>query len=119
MAFQKRFEELVESGKKRQTIRPASAFREKLKVGDLVYLRSWIGSAYHSKQKRLGIGRVTEKVEIEWGGFDGFVIDHALREDMARRDGFKSVEDMLAWFHKNHPDSKKMVVIRWDLETTE
>ena len=75
LSFQERFKKIVEAGKKRQTIRPASLFREKLKVGDLVYLRSWIGAAYRSKQEKLGTGRVTEKFEIEWTTKGFYTVD--------------------------------------------
>lgn len=116
LVFQDRFAELVRSGKKRQTIRPWSPFRDKLQVGDKVLLRSWTDKPYKSKQKRLGVGIVTDIFEIKWSFHRGFISAFDILVDMAKRDGFESVEGMVAWFEKNHPKPKRMVVIRWELE---
>lgn len=123
LVFKGQFEEDVKAGKKAQTIRPAGKFRDKLKVGDKVYLRSWEGSAYHSKQKKLGVGRVTEKFELWWNGV-GFhwkkswktELEWKEGDDLAKLDGFANYHQMHIWFRENHPESKQMVVIRWELE---
>ena len=59
---------------------------------------------------------------IEWNGENaiyGFAYTFDFLQDMARRDGFESVKDMIAWFRENHPKPKKMVVIQWKLEPPE
>ena len=128
IVFQKRFEKQVESGKKRQTIRPDSAFRQKLKVGSIVYLRGWKGLPYHSKQKQLGEGVVTVTFSIIWTG-SIFLISSIVNKnqnptrmetmdfwrDIAKRDGFKNLNEMVAWFLMNHPRRNVMRVIRWEL----
>ena len=128
ITFQEQFEDKVRAGRKRQTIRPDSTFRQKLEVGSIVHLRGWKGKPYRSKQEKLGEGIVVETFTIIWLG-RLFIKDKTVDKyhnpkqletmdfyaDLARRDGFKNLNEMVAWFMLNHPKQKTMRVIRWKL----
>jgi len=60
--FQPRFAALVESGAKRQTIRPWRL--RMIDVGDVVDLRTWTGLPYRSKQRRLREAMVCQKTPV-------------------------------------------------------
>ena len=115
--FQPRFAELVESGRKTQTIRKSNRF----KVGDTVQLYT----GQRTKQcRKLGEGVVTG---VHW-----FYLryDHERRpyfliaslpltfshmDEFAERDGFISAQDMIDWFEKQHGLPFKGWLITWRL----
>src|SRR4051812_24376838 len=98
LMFQPRFAPLVESGKKRQTIRPTR--KRPIKTGDRLSLRTWTGKPYRSKQQYLLTSVVTRTQRIEiWteGGIiaiDGQRLDFDRMLNMAQADGFNDHWEM-------------------------
>ena len=102
--FQPRFAPLVESGKKRQTVRP---MRKRMPdVGDIASLRAWTGQPYRSKQRLLLTARIigVRRVRIVYDELflSGARCTPAIREIFAQKDGFDNWDSMRAWFYLNH-----------------
>jgi hypothetical protein len=105
--FQKQFVEPIRTGKKRHTIRK-NGKRKHAKVGDLLQL--YTGMRTRGCQKILEVDPVCNGVSeviilvhheiISHIAVDGFGIDDL--EDFARRDGFKSLSEMHAFFLAMH-----------------
>lgn len=122
--FKPRFAALVESGVKRQTVRPVP--KRIPKPGDTLSLRAWTGQPYRSKQRVLREA-VVEKVERVVIGAHGAlpvciiplstdVLNYwPNAETFAQRDGFTSWPEMRAWFEANHGLPFEGVVIYWRL----
>jgi len=124
--FSARFADLVESGKKRQTIRAER--KRPFKVGDRAYLYTGMRT---KKCRKLGEGRVVQVLEVvidrerlQWETPNGEVADgievpapSALADDMARQDGFRDYTDMADWFEKTHGKTHGLpfcgVLVRW------
>ncbi len=115
--FMPQFAGLVESGKKRQTIRPLP--KRFPKVGELESWRKWSARPYNSKQVELakveltGIHRVSilkspriveeeQMGETVWVEIDGRRIDMVDWCTLAVDDGFETAVDMMRWFREQH-----------------
>jgi hypothetical protein len=104
---------------KRQTIR-AQGLRRHARPGEIVQL-------YHGMRTKqcfkIGDGRCTSvhKITMDIGmhslfiRVDGEPIVSGYIHDFARADGFEHGEDMLAFWHAEHPDISKFagVLIKW------
>lgn len=99
--FKPQFAPLVKNGTKRQTIRPLP--KRMPKVGDRESWREWEGKPYRSKQRELAQVELTEvryiRITKDW---EKGLFAYPTRRAIIRKDGFRSVQDMLAWFLKNH-----------------
>jgi hypothetical protein len=120
--FRDRFAALVETDRKRQTIRPPTKReRDMPQVGDFVDCRAWIGLPYRSKQRKLHAEprRITHVEQVHVSD-EGFLIDGRLVSSerllwcVARDDGFRDWPDMRDWFQKEHGLPFKGVLIRWE-----
>lgn len=97
--FQPRFHPAIIGSIKRSTIRP----KQKVKVGERFALRFWTGSPYRSKMGLLGTAECCEVSRIIIGPGGIAVNDcHADAEPVALQEGFRSANDMNAWFLANH-----------------
>lgn len=110
--FKPQFAPLVESGTKRQTIRPTP--KRMPKPGDTISLREWTGLPYRSKQRVLRESVITKvgHVEITETG----VILNSYAEpcdDFAVADGFKDFHDMRQWFQETHSLPFEGILIQW------
>ncbi len=111
--FQERFAELVESTKKRQTIR--RVWKRPIKPGDTLYLYTGM----RTKRCRLLCSALCERVThirieifgVRWKGKDW--VDGTLLEVFARRDGFDSWLEMRDWFDKRYGLPFEGVLIQW------
>ncbi len=100
--YKRQFAADVKSGKKRQTIR---ATRQRpFRIGDTLY--HWVDQRQPTRQ-RLGIHKCRMAVDIEFdetgvylgeGPAKGLGVDEVL--SLAIADGFRSVEDMMAWIEQ-------------------
>lgn len=107
--FQPRFAPLVESGAKRQTIRPTP--NRMPKVGDAISLREWCGKPYRSRQRLLRASVITR---VEPFDLDAMRLDEPTKRDaFARADGFADWPDMLAWFVQTHGLPFRGILIAW------
>lgn len=112
--FRRMFKPLLESGAKRQTIRPTP--KRMPKVGDLESWRTWLGRPYWSGQEEHA-QVVLEKVmpiAISATGkmvLNGRVAGPVTRMYVARNDGFESYEVMLTHFRKHRSLPIKGVLI--------
>ena len=116
--FQPRFADLVESGRKTQTIRKANRF----KVGDKVALYT---GQRTKRCRKLGEGVVTELAWIRLnrkriGYFQVEYWSAGLQTnpditDFAIADGFADAEEMVDWFEKQHGLPFKGWLIKWRL----
>lgn len=116
--FQPRFAELVERGKKTQTVRCTP--KRMPKPGDSISLRAWLDKPYRSKQRVLAEGIITEVATV-WLGWNalivgGRVLTQAEWAAFAKADGFADSVEMHGWFLKTHGipvDGWRGILIRW------
>lgn len=110
--FKPQFAPLVESGAKKQTVRPIP---ERMpKAGDKISLRVWTGEPYRSPQRVLldSVIIAVDRCEITETG----VIVNSYAEpcdEFARRDGFKDFFEMAEWFRETHALPFEGILIRW------
>lgn len=129
--FKAQFAPLVRSGAKRQTIRPVPKGRRP-QAGDLESWREWSGKPYRSKTVELAQVRViaVNKIEIFRDGpepsdyqiLSDFNVSPALpklADEFAQADGFKDMNEMLAWFDAQHGLPFKGILIRAENLTAE
>jgi hypothetical protein len=119
LMFQPRFARLVESGQKTQTIRA----KARCNPGDTLSLREWTGKPYRSKQRVIREARCrgVEPITIGYAGmvpgykFDGeWCVNHVLRDDLAKRDGFQHFHEMLDWMKATHGLPFEGELITWE-----
>jgi len=130
IVFQKQFADPIKAGTKNSTLRLNRPFRQRLQIGDTVYLRTWAGKARHSKQIPIGEGEVTQ-IKLWWWDGSNFYEELASgfpkldptsnqAKQLAEVEGFANYGKMLDWFLKNHPtkkaDAKAMRQIIWKLK---
>ena len=104
--FRPEFHDKVESGQKRQTIRPIP--KRMPKVGDFEAWRGWTGNPYRSRQFNLAF------VQLTYVGLIGLQDEMAMSleldsdvtcydtDALAKADGFSSWEEMRDWFKSQH-----------------
>lgn len=111
--FKPQFEPLVESGAKRQTIRPTP--KRMPKAGDMESWRAWSGKPYRSKTRELAQVKIVsverfilEETEKE---ILASLLDRPLKGGLLKleewnaigiADGFKSFSELVFWFEKEH-----------------
>lgn len=102
--FQPQFHKAVESGEKRQTIRPPR--KRPIKAGQELSLRAWTGKPYRSAQREIkkAVCQSIEPIRIDETFSD---------DDEARRDGFSDAEEMREWFRSTHGLPFSGDRIRW------
>ena len=117
--FQPRFADLVESGRKTQTIRKSNRF----KVGDTVQLYTGqrtkqcrkLGEGVVTSVRPIGIGRDKNGapfVRLVWpNGRDNFLNT----VDIAMLDGFETAQEMVTWFEEQHGLPFDGWLIKWRL----
>lgn len=122
LMFQPQFADKVESGQKRQTIRPRR--NRPIKVGDKLSLRKWSGKAYRSKQVVL---RESECVGVSsvklwlgslghyWALVDGISLTAREIETFAVNDGFQNAVAMAEWFDGVHGLPFEGDLIQWEI----
>lgn len=119
LGFQARFAPLVESGRKRQTIRAYRKDGRDPVVGDRLYL--WTGLRQPGARK-LGEAICTSARPITlrlehgaglFGMFDERRIPIDELEEIAMRDGFYGSEEMVDWFEKAHGFPFRGLLIEW------
>lgn len=119
--FQPRFAEMVEDGRKRQTLRPTP--KRMPEPGDLISLRAWTGKPYRSKQRVLkeavvvGVEPISISASVLGIGLSKWVYGFGRTLSMdsfARRDGFKDFPEMAAWFEEQHGLPFNGILIRWE-----
>jgi len=120
--FKPQFAELVEQGRKLQTVRPTPKRRPA--PGDLISLRCWTGAPYRGKQRGLREATIVAVKSITIGKrhfwiegnehFAGATITHpSALDDFARADGFATWAELTAWFENTHSQPFKGIVIYW------
>ncbi len=114
LGFQKQFAPLVESGKKRQTIRPYRKDGRDPKVGDMLYFYSGLRT---NSCRKLGEAVCSTASRIELLEVSVRVCDRYLTPNnilsLALRDGFKDSTEMRSWFDKTHGLPFEGLLIRW------
>lgn len=100
--FMKRFAPLVESGTKRQTIRPVP--KRMPQVGDLESWREWTGKPYRSKTRELAQVKIIGVNEIVITDRQTMVDTVSLsadeEENFAKLDGFEDLQSYVEFFKK-------------------
>jgi hypothetical protein len=114
--FKPQFAPLVESGAKRQTVRPTP--KRMPRPGDRISLRCWSGAPYRSKQRVLREAEISEvhHALIDANGVNLYERDAAWAPDadsFARADGFADWPAMRAWFEETHGLPFRGVVLYW------
>ena len=121
LGFQKQFAPLVESGEKRQTVRAYRKDGRNPKVGDRLYLYTGLrtkqcrklGEAIAKSVKVIGIDEpmfCEDESPIE---IVPLVLLPREAHDLAIRDGFSDLDEMLSFFDKTHGLPFKGLLIRW------
>lgn len=122
--FKPWFARLVESGQKKQTVRPVP--KRLPKVGERISLREWTGRPYRSKQRILGEGiitgvrRITISYTCFWMEFGNHgrgitVTDSYGLHSFAKDDGFSDWNDLVDWFQMEHGLPFAGIIIFWEL----
>lgn len=123
--LQARFVPLVESGAKTSTIRGKP--KREIRVGDVIDFRQWTGAPYRSKQRKIrevictSVQPITIATKIRphgvavWVWLDRTELVRGRRANnaLAKADGFKSIEELGAWFLETHGASFEGVLIKW------
>ena len=124
--FQPRFAPAVQSGEKKQTIRPTP--KRMPHAGEIISCREWAGKPYRSKQRELFRGIITEVSRIViFSHEDGMRVKEKLdaygiqkrwsaienSNAFAKADGFKSETAMRRWFVDTHGLPFAGILIRW------
>lgn len=118
--FSDEFADMVESGKKRQTIR---SNRRKYKAGDKLHLWTGLHTTY---ARKLGIATVTEVASITILPTGAIYIENnqpwieqysaSGNLQLAKRDGFTSLGSMVSYLDSHYGLPFHGQVIRWELE---
>ncbi len=111
--FQARFASLVESGRKRQTIRPYRKDGRDPKPGETLYLYTGMRTKVCRKLGEAtcsSIYHVTIRKNEIWlyGGLNFRSLD-----DFARADGFRNFSEMEKWFERYHKLPFSGMLIQW------
>lgn len=118
-SFQRQFADLVESGKKKQTIRK---YRKRTpKAGQTAYLYTGMRT---TECRKLGEGVITEVGIVRINDF-GLFIDMpnnfmSIRRtetlnEFARADGFTDWFDMVDWFKNQHGIPFEGILVKWEM----
>jgi hypothetical protein len=127
--FKARFADDVESGRKRQTIRARRKDGRDPKVGDTLYLYTGCRTRQARKLgegiclvaepldiRRLHLAWLTSNPGEEWPGTvhrNGMSLNLRQVLDIARRDGFESVDAFVKFFEETHGLPFEGFMIRW------
>ena len=117
--FKPEFAPKVLSGEKCQTIRPTP--KRMPRTGHLISLRQWTGKPYRSKQRTLRESvisevepiRITEICIIIGTGDCSFPLNEQQAWELAKADGFNTLQDMLEWFNVMHGLPFEGILIKW------
>ena len=113
--FKPQFAGMVDTGNKRQTVRPIP--KRMPKPGDRISLRCWTDKPYRSKQRVLRDSVVSEvqliRIEDHAITIDGRSLSEREIRDFARADGFNTDRGMIEWFATTHGLPFDGVVIHW------
>lgn len=112
--FQPRFHEAIRIGTKRSTIR----LNARCKPGDTLSLRKWSGRPYEKDKPQIVLCEhecksvtpirlvVSSTLKLHvmavWQPTQPVVFNEARLQQLAIKEGFRSVEDMRDWFILNH-----------------
>ena len=115
--FKPQFAPLVESTRKRQTIRPTPTPKRMPHRGDQLSLRTWQGKPYRSKQRVLLQAVVADlqtiRVTDDEIYLNGMRLPYWKSIEFAHADGFDSLRELRAWFESNHDLPFEGIVIYW------
>jgi hypothetical protein len=114
--FKPQFAPLVESGAKKQTVRPTP--KRMPKIGEQFSGREWLGKPYRSKQRELvsGVIVAVETIKIGLAGHTtlaGVELREKERDNFAVCDGFSFGSEMVLWFLHQHGLPFEGIVIYW------
>lgn len=110
--FQPKFAPLVESGVKKQTVRPWP--KRMPKTGQAFSGREWTGKPYRSAQRELVKGVITGVYRCDITENSIAIDSYAENADaFAKADGFADFEEMKSWFRKTHGLPFEGIVIYW------
>lgn len=113
--FKPKFAPKVESGEKKQTVRPRP--KRMPKIGQDISLREWTGKPYRSKQRELARSTVTAVASITIHEnaieIDGTLQTFKEDEAFAKADGFGSAREFFQWFRSNHELPLDGIVTCW------
>jgi len=116
--FKQRFAPFVMAGTKLQTVRPTP--KRMPRPGDLISLRSWTGRPYHSPQRVLREGVISDvtPITIDASGIriGAGYLDDDRQTAFARFDGFGDWTEMRDWFDAEHGLPFEGVVIFWSVQ---
>lgn len=110
--FKPQFAPLVESGKKRQTVRPTPSRMPK--VGDYLSCREWTAKPYRSKQRVLLEALITKVSDVTITETGVILNSYAEPCDaFAVADGFSDFLEMRDWFKETHGLPFEGILIEW------
>jgi len=112
--FKKQFISLIESGKKKQTIRLLR--KRKIKVGDPLYLYTGQRTKYCRKIREV-ICKSVDEIKINYKGvyinkkMTYYCLEHL--DIFAILDGFTDWTEMIKWFEDTHGLPFEGILIKW------
>ena len=122
--FKPEFAQMVLDGSKVSTIRPFPNHGAIPRIGDTLDARMWSAKPYRSKQVLLRSFKITGVLEVLIEDSSIFMrcldlytsnpLSLLIANQWATMDGFKSWEEMYAWFSKNYTLPFFGIRIKWD-----
>lgn len=119
--FQKRFVWAVESGIKRQTIRPIR--KRSIKIGDMLYLYTGMrtkacrkldeAKCISIKPFNMGMLPFGHRTELVCVTIGNKMLSSSEIRHLAQVDGFSNADEMINWFQKTHSLPFEGQLIRW------
>lgn len=114
LGFKKQFAPLVETGRKRQTIRAKRRDGRNPHAGETLFLYTGLRTK-SCRKLRIETCKSSQEICIKSHGINvaGEWLRHADVEVLARNDGFDSFEQLLAFFEKEHGLPFWGLIIKW------
>jgi len=120
--FKAQFAPKVLDGSKTTTIRPFPKDGKCPRMRDIIDCRMWSAKPYGSTQVKLARFEIVSVFQVLIDDGDIYLIHGDLKKQVpehvadgwAQQDGFKSYEEMYAWFEGNYKLPFKGIRIKWD-----
>lgn len=123
--FKPEFASMVLAGTKTSTIRPFPKDGVIPCLRDILDTRMWSGKPYHSKQVQLLVFTITSVIRVIIDDNAMFItygknkclnkkLPLFIMDEWAKMDGFKSWDDMYAWFGANYKLPFLGIRIKWE-----
>ena len=110
--FKQQFAEAVESGKKRQTIRPKR--KRPTKPGDILYLNTGMRTkSYRRLREAKCLSVASIHIDQLYISVDGQILSMAEKHELAQADGFTTLQYFREFFRDHYGLPCDLELIKW------